>query len=625
MKTLKLAEGVSLPIEAVTQAIAILAKRRVGKSYTGRRLAEQLLKAGQQVVIVDPKGDHWGIRSGADGKSPGLPVVILGGEHGDVPLEVGSGEIIAKLAAEERVSMLLDLSLFRKHELATFMTAFLENLYRLKAREAFRTPLFLMIDEADAIAPQKPQPNEARMLGAAEDIVRRGGQRGLGCGLITQRSAVLNKNVLTQVEMIIALRTISPQDLDALDAWVEVHGTKEQREALMTSLPSLPVGDAWFWSPGWPTEKGIFQRSHVLPIETFDSGASPKAGEKRVEPKNLADVDLTALTKQMAATIENKKQNDPKELKRRIKELELALAKQPVAVPQKGPTDNRAVERAVKEAERGYAATSAKLRRALEAAMKFIINVSTQNFDVAGVDKAELEKAVLAAVGRATQLVDQRLSTRQRNIEQLRDNAQRLVASLKAALDDDTPVEINVAVQRNEPFTVSAPKARPPAVPRVTDGSLSGAQQKILDAIATLNELGVEQPTLVQVALFVGVSHTTGSYQQNVRNLADTGYLERRNGQVALTVTGRAAAQPDVDRDPIEFWKQKLPGAQSKLLGLILDNAPISREQLAEKAGVSHTTGSFQQNLRDMRTYGIIEIESGQINVSELLSPHAYA
>jgi DNA helicase HerA-like ATPase len=87
MKTLKLAEGVSLPIDAVTQAIGIVAKRRVGKSYTARRFAEQLLNAGQQVVIVDPKGDWWGIRSSADGKAPGFPVVILGGEHGDVPLE----------------------------------------------------------------------------------------------------------------------------------------------------------------------------------------------------------------------------------------------------------------------------------------------------------------------------------------------------------------------------------------------------------------------------------------------------------------------------------------------------------------------------------------------------------
>jgi hypothetical protein len=68
---------------------------------------------------------------------------------------------------------------------------------------------------------------------------------------------------------------------------------------------------------------------HVLPIETFDSGASPKAGEKRIEPKNLADVDLGALTKQMAATIEKAKANDPKLLRQRIAELERAAKTAP--------------------------------------------------------------------------------------------------------------------------------------------------------------------------------------------------------------------------------------------------------------------------------------------------------
>jgi hypothetical protein len=119
MAKLRLAPNLTLPVDAVTQTVAILAKRRAGKSYTARRFAEQLYKAGQQIVIVDPKGDWWGIRSSADGKGPGLPVVILGGERGDVPLEVGSGEVVAKLAAEERVSMLLDLSLFRKREVST--------------------------------------------------------------------------------------------------------------------------------------------------------------------------------------------------------------------------------------------------------------------------------------------------------------------------------------------------------------------------------------------------------------------------------------------------------------------------------------------------------------------------
>lgn len=325
MKQIKISKEISLPLDLVTQTIAILAKRRVGKSYTMRRIAEQLLECQQQIVIVDPKGDQWGIRSSADGKKPGFPIVILGGEHGDAPLEVNSGEIVAKLIVEEHVSILLDLSVFRKHEIATFMAIFLENLYRLKAQEKYRTPVMLVVDEADAIAPQKPQKGEERMLGAIEDVVRRGGQRGIGCILVTQRSAVLNKNVLTQAQMLIVLRTIAPQDLSAMKAWIDVHGSIEEGKTLMDSLPSLPIGDAWFWSPGWPTSEGIFQLVHVSPITTFDSAATPKPGEKKVTPKNLADVDMEALKKQMASTIEKAKNDDPKELKKEIQKLKQEL------------------------------------------------------------------------------------------------------------------------------------------------------------------------------------------------------------------------------------------------------------------------------------------------------------
>lgn len=263
MGPIKLSKDISFPVDIVTQVEVIIAKRRAGKSYTMRRGVEQLLKNKQQVVLVDPKGDQWGLRSSADGKKPGYPVLILGGEHGDLPLEVNGGEVVARLVVEERVSVLLDLSQFRKHELATFMTAFLENLYRLKAQEKYRTPVKLVVDEADAVAPQKPQKGEERMLGAIEDIVRRGGQRGIGCTLVTQRSAVLNKNVLTQAQMLVVLRTIAPQDLAAMKAWIDVHGTAEQGKELMESLPSLPIGDAWFWSPGWPTEAGIFIREKM--------------------------------------------------------------------------------------------------------------------------------------------------------------------------------------------------------------------------------------------------------------------------------------------------------------------------------------------------------------------------
>jgi hypothetical protein len=97
---LKLAGNLKLPVDVVTQTIAILAKRRAGKSYTMRRLTEQLFNAGQQIVLVDPKGDRipdwdedwrynvltgeeWaGPRDEHPERSQHLDWVIVGGESG---------------------------------------------------------------------------------------------------------------------------------------------------------------------------------------------------------------------------------------------------------------------------------------------------------------------------------------------------------------------------------------------------------------------------------------------------------------------------------------------------------------------------------------------------------------
>jgi hypothetical protein len=119
-------------------------------SNTAAVFVEQLYALGQQVLILDPKGDWWDIRSSANGQGPGLPIVIIGGEHGDLPLEVQAREELARFVVEERVSVLLDLSHLRKFEIPLFLggptppkpgepDGFLEVLYRLKARESHRT------------------------------------------------------------------------------------------------------------------------------------------------------------------------------------------------------------------------------------------------------------------------------------------------------------------------------------------------------------------------------------------------------------------------------------------------------------------------------------------------------
>ena len=88
--TINLSPELSLPKDFVTQTAAILAKRRVGKTYTGSVLAEEMIKLGLPFVALDPTGAWWGLCSSADGQKEGLPVVVIGGAHGHIPLEASA-------------------------------------------------------------------------------------------------------------------------------------------------------------------------------------------------------------------------------------------------------------------------------------------------------------------------------------------------------------------------------------------------------------------------------------------------------------------------------------------------------------------------------------------------------
>ena len=228
-----LSDELKLPLEAVTRTFSILAMKGVGKTHCGVVMTEEMLKAGQNVIVIDPIGVWWGLRSSKDGRSEGHSVVIFGGEHGDAPLEETAGETIASAIVQNNFSAILDLSQMRKGAQVRLMTAFAESLYRLNRR-----PLHLMVDEADAFAPQRPMKGEERLLGSFEDIVRRGRARGLGVTLITQRAAIINKNVLTQTEVLVCLRVMAPQDREAFG--LEAHMRHLVAQDLLTQCAQHP-------------------------------------------------------------------------------------------------------------------------------------------------------------------------------------------------------------------------------------------------------------------------------------------------------------------------------------------------------------------------------------------------
>lgn len=258
VEALVLSESVQLPLSAATWVIAYLAKRGAGKSYDAAVQAEEMLKHGIPIVVIDGMGIWWGLRAGVDengkldSKKHGFPIVVFGGEHADLPLAPEQASDIAKAVVESNISCVLDISGFSKGVSRKIVVAFLETLYQLN-----RVDRHVYMEETDMFAPQTPRgPEENVCLGAVDSFVRRGGNRNLGCTLITQRTAVLNKNVLTQADCLVILRTLAPQDKKAIQAWVqeatEREGNEEKMKAWYDSLKSLKNGEAYVWHPEEP-------------------------------------------------------------------------------------------------------------------------------------------------------------------------------------------------------------------------------------------------------------------------------------------------------------------------------------------------------------------------------------
>jgi hypothetical protein len=312
---LKLARGLTLDADYVGGGtFALLAKKGAGKTYAMRVLAEEFWKAKVPFVALDPMDAFWGLRSSADGEGEGIPVAIFGGPHADAPLEQTGGKLMADLVVEESLSMVLSTKHFGSRAAERrFAMDFLERLYRRNSEL-----VHVLIDEADLFAPQKPRRDDQHLLAITENIVRRGRNNGIGVTMATQRPAVLNKDVLTQVDGLIVMRMLGPQDRDAIDAWVGEHGDTGQGKDVKGTLPDLATGEAWVWVP----ELSVLERTKIRASRTFDSSPTRRRGAEAREPKTYADVDLSRVEKQMAETIERAKAEDPRELRKRIAELE---------------------------------------------------------------------------------------------------------------------------------------------------------------------------------------------------------------------------------------------------------------------------------------------------------------
>jgi hypothetical protein len=142
---------------------------------------------------------------------------------------------------------------------------------------------------------------------------------------------------------------------------------------------------------------------------------------------------------------------------------------------------------------------------------------------------------------------------------------------------------------------------------RTTEGAITTAQQKILDAAAFWSAAGVEIPTAEQLAIVAGIQHGSGYWRAQIGALRTAGLLELTR----LTDSGRERARPIAISSPADlqaFVFGRLSSAQRKILEVLIEVYPqaLDAADLAERAGIGYGSGYWRAQLGRLRTMALV-------------------
>lgn len=323
-----LADNLQLPTEIAGRRTAVFGISGSGKSNTATVIVEGLLAAGEQVVLIDPKGEGWGLLSLASGKPSAFDIIVFGEPNGHIEtLAESHGPHLADFVVETGKSVVLSLLGFESDQSERrFVAAFLRQLYRRKSRQGHPTRLLVVLEEAHLFVPESSgrgfKGEAADLAGAVQRIVRQGRSHGIGCLIVDQRPQDVAKRVITQCDTLICHALTHNTDRKALNDWVRGYDRDGRGDVFLEALASLAPGEAWIWSPAWLK---LFQGPvHVRRRVTFDSGAAPD-GSAAARKVQRAEVDLDQLRGQLADVVEQAQANDPKELRKKLAATEAEL------------------------------------------------------------------------------------------------------------------------------------------------------------------------------------------------------------------------------------------------------------------------------------------------------------
>lgn len=563
-----------VPDAIFDQHVILLGKTRSGKSSVARLCVEHLLDRGDAVCIVDPKGDWWGLKSSADGKSAGYPVVIFGGEHGDVPLNSRSGASVAELIATGNRSCVVDLGGWMPGDRTQLWIDFASTFFRLH-----RGRHFLVLDEVHNLCPKGKvfDVNAGKMLHWSNRLASEGLGKGISLIAASQRPQKVHNDFLTSCETLIAMRVIHKADRDALGDWIDGCGDPDKGKEVISAVAQMKRGEAWVWSP--EAEFGP-KRIQFPMFETYDSFKARSTAPAQL--KGWADVNLDEVKKKLESVVKEAEANDPAKLKAKIAELQKQLRSAPAKTEMKEirVADPRAIDRAVREAVGKTAKDVASMQAAMKRQSKTLADIAMLAAKAAAVEMPKIETPNIPPAFEAL-------------------NEQR----------------------------AAAPKLMPPfhahrarTEPSNGDGELTPYQLDILRGLAKLEAMGRADVPFALAGVAAGKSAASSTFERYRSRLQSAGLVSYpKPGRLALTDEGRKIApapqQPITEAELQQRCLSLLTPYQQDLVRALIAAypLPISREQLGESSGKQASSSTFERYVSSLRTMEIIQYPSSRL------------
>jgi hypothetical protein len=552
---------IPIPHAALSQHIIALGKTGSGKSSKLRVLVEAILDDKEPVCILDPKGDWWGLKSSADGRRSGYPIVIFGGEHADVPLNAHAGAHVAELVATGNRSCLIDLGGWMVGDRTRFFIDFAATLFKMT-----RGARHLVIDEVHNFAPQGKimDPDAGRMLHWANRLASEGRGKGLTIVAASQRPQKVHKDFLTSCETLIACKVIHKLDRDSIKDWIDGCADPAKGREVLASLAQMKKPEAWCWTP----ELDFGPELVTFPLfKTYDSFKPQAADAGKLT--GWAEVDLDQVKAKLATVVEEAKKNDPRELNRKID----ALNKEVISLR------NGSVGTAERDSwtQQGHASGyAAGLRSGIEHAGVCYASM-----------RREIEDAIASFILNGTRELQKKINEAHRIGAEL---AERPVTSNKlvpkpAAVDSERRTRRPVDPARVAPAASSSRQ-------ELGGGSLEMplGQAKVLAAL-------IQYPkglTREQLTVLAGYKKSTRDLY--LQQLQRAGLVEIRGSNLVATDAG-IGALPDAEPLPTgaalrDHWLAKLPAGERKILEVLIEAYPdaVPRDEISTRSGYLKST-----------------------------------